>query len=505
MTPENLKKMLLEISETKTEKQTMEIKSAAKGCPTKLYDTLSSFSNQDEGGTILFGIDESRNFEMTGVYDPQDLQKKVAEQCKQMEPPVRPLFTVLKEKEKIFVAAEIPGIDLADRPCFYKGKGRMRGSYIRVGDADEPMTEYEVYGYEAYRKKYQEDTRTVERADKQGMDEAAMEAWLLKLKSAKPNLSRLETNQIRELMSITRNGAYTLSSVLTFGLYPQAYFPQLCVTAVAVPGKEIGVLGREGERFIDNRRIEGTIPQMLEEGVAFVQKNMKIKTIIDPKTGMRNDRAEYPLTAVREALLNALVHRDYSIHTQGMPIQILMFSNRLEIKSPGGLYGRLGIRQLGKAQADTRNPVLVTMLETMGIVENRYSGIPTIRRELKENGLPEPEFEDERGTFVVRFRKKSLYERAVENGSGEIGEDKLEMVLEKSRETTDLLLYCSVPRTRKEIAAYLGLDSTTYAIKTYVLPLVEKGLIRMTIPEKPGSSRQLFITAGPPGASPAFR
>ena len=72
------------------------------------------------------------------------------------------------------------------------------------------------------------------------------------------------------------------------------------------------------------------------------------------------------MDAVREAILNALVHRDYSLHTEGMPIQLIMYSNRIEITNPGGLYGRLTPDQLGNAPPDTRNPVLVTAMETLG-------------------------------------------------------------------------------------------------------------------------------------------
>ena len=84
----------------------------ARGCPTRLFDTLSSFSNQDQDGIIEFGIDESDNYKIVGVYDPQDLQKKVTEQWKQMEPSVRALFTVCEIDGKIIVSAEIPGVDI---------------------------------------------------------------------------------------------------------------------------------------------------------------------------------------------------------------------------------------------------------------------------------------------------------------------------------------------------------------------------------------------------------
>ncbi len=113
-----------------------------------------------------------------------------------------------------------------------------------------------------------------------------------------------------------------------------------------------------GERFSDNQRIEGTIPEMLDEALLFVKRNMRTKTIISPTTGRRTDTTDYPITAVREAIINALVHRDYSTHTEGMPIELIMFEDRIEIHNPGGLYGRITIDRLGKIQRSTRNPVI---------------------------------------------------------------------------------------------------------------------------------------------------
>ena len=86
MQEEELIELIEKIQRQKTEKQWIELKAANKGCPSRLYDTLSSFSNQDQGGILVFGIDEGLDYQVVGVYDPQDLQKKVTEQCKQMEP-----------------------------------------------------------------------------------------------------------------------------------------------------------------------------------------------------------------------------------------------------------------------------------------------------------------------------------------------------------------------------------------------------------------------------------
>ena len=140
---------------------------------------------------------------------------------------------------------------------------------------------------------------------------------------------------------------------------------------------------------------------------------------------------------------------------------------------------RIKIDQLGKVQPDTRNPVLASELEVLKITENRYSGIPTIRRTMAEYNLLEPEFSEERGSFVVKLYK---YEVDTKNAaSDEVNED--------------LILFCRTPRTRKEICDYLGLNSVTYAIQTHVMPLVEAGKIKMSIPDKPKSPKQLYYSA----------
>ncbi len=149
------------VQSAQVESQTVEVKRSKTKATEKLFDTLSSFSNQDDGGVIIFGLYENENFTVTGVDDVQALQKSVMEQCEQMEPTVRAVFTVTEIYGKNVVSAEIPPIDITERPCYYKGKGRLKGSYVRVGDSDQHMSEYEVYSYEAYRKKYQDDIRKV--------------------------------------------------------------------------------------------------------------------------------------------------------------------------------------------------------------------------------------------------------------------------------------------------------------------------------------------------------
>ncbi len=479
-----LKQLIEKIQSRKCEEQVVEVKAANGGCPEKLYDTISSFSNQDEGGTIVFGLDEKQGFKKVGVYDAQDLQKKIMEYCEQMTPVVRPVLTVCAEEEHIFVSAEIPPTDLSERPCFKTAKGRLQGSYVRVGDADKPMTEYEVYSYEAFRKKYRDDIRPLEDVTIAALDQVKLEDYIARRRRNRPNLSAISDEQIYELIGVTRNNQVTLAAALLFSPYPQAYFPQLGIIATCVPGTQMGVLNEHGQRFTDSKRIEGTIPEMLEGALAFVRNNMRVATKIDPLTGKRTDKPQYPMDAVREAVLNALVHRDYSIHTQGMPIQMIMYTDRIEISNHGGLYGRLRVDQLGKTQPDTRNPVLVTALEVLGETENRYSGIPRIRHAMLELGLPAPVFTDQRGVFTVVL-KNSTHSNVVSS----------EPLTDSVPDEKGLLDFCKTPRSRQEIIKFLSIASAQYALKRYLSPLIKAQRIKLTNPAHPKDPNQRYYTA----------
>ncbi len=468
--------MVNKITETKSESNYIEVKAAKDGCP-KLFDTLSSFSNQQGGGVIVFGIDELSGFEVCGVYDPADLQKKIMEQALQMEPELRPLCTVTNINGKSVVSAEIQEIDNELKPCFYKGAGRLKGSYVRIGDSDRRMNEYEIYNYEAFKKKIQDELRIAERAELSDIDTDAHAEYLIAMRKKKPNLAELTGDKINSLQGFVAAGKPTLAGVMLFSPYPQGFFPQLCITAVLVQGQSFGNDDESGERFIDNARLDGNIVDMLDGALKFVRKNMKISTYIDPQTGNRTDKTEYPVIAVRELILNALVHRDYSTHTEFTPITVKMFSNRIEIENPGGLYGRMTLDRLGKVAADTRNPFLANALEVIGVTENRYSGIPTVYAAMKKADLPEPKFENEQGVF-----RATLY-NSCDSEITEIGNE------------ADLLLFCRTPKSREEIRQHFqGRLTINYIMSHIVKTLIKDGKLKLTIPEKPKSKNQKYYS-----------
>ena len=116
--------------------------------------------------------------------------------------------------------------------------------------------------------KIRDDIRTIENSKIKLFDEKRINDYLSSVKNERRNLAEnVSDSEILELMGVTSEGVPTLAGLMTFSKYPQTYFPQLCITAVSLPGTEMGATGTDGERFIDNKRITGAIPDMLDEVV----------------------------------------------------------------------------------------------------------------------------------------------------------------------------------------------------------------------------------------------
>lgn len=400
------------MQEHQTETEKIEAKTASGGYPKKCYDTISAFANK-YGGIIIFGINEESNFMEQDVYDVNDLQKKLTALCtNSMEPTLRPDFLPIKYNGKQLLAVKIDEVPQKQKPCYYKEPGINKGSYIRIGDSDEPMTDYEIYSLQSYNDNIQEDLRPIKRAGLDDLSKEKLDKYLEKIKIDKPNLSKFSDEKILKLSGIIENSTGTiyptLAGMLVFGEYPQGYLPQLFIACVVVPGRKLGDVGELGQRFDDNERVEGTIEEMLDKSLTFVRRNIGTMVIIDDD-GKRTDIPHYPMKALREAIANALIHRDYSSNTEGAYIYVRIFDDRIEVLNPGDLYGNNKIDSLGTDNMlEVRNKTIIRLLEeTTDIVENRHTGIATMREEMQKMNLPEPKFESTRGNFKVTFLKEN--------------------------------------------------------------------------------------------------
>ena len=477
----------------RTETDRIEVKTANGGFPKKCYDTFSSFSNK-YGGIIIFGINEENNFSAEGVYDVKDLQKQISNLCTDaMEPAIRPYILPLEFEEKNILAVKIDEISQNKKPCYYKPKGLKNGSYTRIGDRDDLMTDYEIYSLQSYKDHIFEDTRPTKRSTVDDLNKEELEKYIEKVKIDKPHFAKNDFEKCLKLCGITDNNnnqVYpTLAGTLIFGEYPQTFYPQLFVACVVVPGIELGDVGSLGERFIDNKRIEGTIEEMLEGTMNFLQRNMKTSVIIN-SNGKRTDRSEYPIEALREAVANALIHRDYSTQTENAYISVYMYNDRIEILNPGALYGTNKLEKLGTATTmESRNPTIVRILEEKGsVIENRHSGIPTMIREMKKYGLPEPEFYEERDSFKVIFRNKNVVHNEIKSGQ----QNGQQTTIEDNK--LKILAYCEEAKTAREIREYLNIKSRQY-VSTYLInPLISEGKLDYTNKKSINAKNQKYVT-----------
>lgn len=498
----DLEQLIRSVMKMRCETQTVEVKAAADGAP-RVYDSLSSFSNQNEGGVILFGIDERRGFSLCGVYDVQDLMKKIHGQCEAMTPQVRPVFDTMVIDGKSVVALYVNGRPMSERPTYRTTKGIGEGSYVRIGDADVRMTATELYEIESFRDGRRDDVATIPGVSRSVLDDRKVSRFINVASEERPLLARRSDEEILVLTGAVKDDVPTLAGMLTLADYPQQSYPNLCITAVAV--NDVTLRSHEdGTRFVDNKRYEGDISEMLEGALGFVARNSKTRTVV--RDGHREDVPEYPETAVREIILNALMHRDYGPYSNGTPIRLVLFADRLECWNPGGLYGGLTVNELGYANMPTRNPTLVSMLEICKIAENRHSGIPVIRDEAQRFGLMPPEFVNQRGSFLVRFFNErrdgseregspSLMQSQTASGESDMpahqGAKPLRDVV---RLREEIVRYCGESRSASEIAQYFGYD-VQYLRREYIRPMVLSGDLTLTMPDKPRSKYQRYVSS----------
>jgi ATP-dependent DNA helicase RecG len=412
MTDEELVEIIELLRRRGTDVDYVEAKSAKNALPKRLWETLSSFANQRGGGIIVLGLDEQNEFAATGVEDVAKVQADLASLCDQMEPPLRPLIKVHDFEGRQLVVAEIPEAPIEQKPCFYRGSGLYTGSFVRVADGDRQISQYEVHLFLESRGQPQHDLEIVKDASQADLDADMLRHFAARVRQRRPRLAGLNDDELlKSLHIIDGKGGVTLAGLLCFARFPQKWFPSLTITFVHYPGTQADQLGPRGERFLDDRRFDGPLTVALEDALQTVVGAMKKRSLIQGL--IRQEIPEYPPDAVREALVNAVAHRDLSPLARGSHVQVQMFQNRLEVQNPGGLFGPVTEDNLGEPGVQAaRNQHLIQILEDLGPAENRGTGIVTMMRATRQAQMSPPELEDHRTYFRVIFSNDSMLDEA---------------------------------------------------------------------------------------------
>ena len=331
------------------------------------------------------------------------------------------------------------------------------------------MSAYELYSFSADAERVHDDARPLDDMPQDALDAELVSSYLGTLRASRPNLAPLTDAQLLALTGLERDGVPTLAELVLFGRYPQASHGQLCIVASRIQ-EESDDDGFVTETLADTKRIEGTVPEMLEAALDYA--------LNAPGDQDATERIAVPQTALREAVLNALEHRDYSVYTEAIPVQLVVRTGSIEVVNPGGLFGGTRIDQLGSAWCDRRNTTLAAALTTLGLTQGTQGGLTAMAAAMDEAGCPEPEIWCNRTNFSV-----TLYTGTPAAPVYDMADD-----------TQKMLAFCTTPRSRAEIAELFGLSSVAYVTNHYIMPAVEKGLLSMSLPDKPRSKNQRYTT-----------
>lgn len=419
MDPDDLTRLVAELRSVGSDTHSVEVKAAAGKLPKSMTETLSAFSNS-AGGTVILGLDEATGFRPAPGFDAVKAQEALARACADdVHPPVRSAIEILPFEGAQVVVAEIPEISPLSKPAYVRGRGEYQGSFVRGGDGDRKLSDYEVGLLHANRGQPRDDREPVIDASVADLDDEAVATLLRRMRQRQPRAFRTVPDEValRRLGVLVPAAPDTdklvpsLAGLLTLGIYPQEFFPQLNVTFVVLPSDQAGVVPEGGPRFIDNRSLNGPIPQIVSDAVDAIARNMRVAGTV--RGVGRQDAYEYPVEALREAVVNAIMHRDYSPPSRGAQVQVEMYPGRLLVRNPGGLFGPVAETELGtEGVTSSRNPVLSALLQEVQlpdsdrvICENRGTGIPTMLEQLRRSGTASVRFSNAVSHFTTVFTR----------------------------------------------------------------------------------------------------
>ncbi|MDR0945346.1 MAG: putative DNA binding domain-containing protein [Bifidobacteriaceae bacterium] len=399
-----------------TDTARVEAKAARTGLPHSVWETVSAFSNSD-GGVIVLGLDEHAGFTPVAGFDPSRVEAQFisgasdGQGLKVMPQPHYTIDTAVVDGSPV-VVVDIAPLEVIAQPCYVLAQGVLNGSYSRRGDGDRHLSAYAIYLLQANRTRPRDDTAGIPGADIQDLDTEAVTRYLARLRAedrAALADHPTDTEALTRLSVIGRDGRPTLAGLLALGRYPQEFLPQLVVTIAAFP-TDHGEDQASGIRLLDSRTIDGPIPRMLTMAVTAVAHNLRTVVLGEGLGGLATP--EIPLGALREAIANALIHRDYSSNAVGQQVQIDIYPSRIDITSPGGLFGGRSIEDALAGGSVSRNPALAAILtdttlpdSAEAVAENKGTGLRRILGLIAHLGLPEPQFANHRTHFTVTFTR----------------------------------------------------------------------------------------------------
>ena len=449
-----------------------------------LVRELVAFANT-AGGKILLGVRDDGT--TIGVTDSNDLRARIQDLARNCDPSVK----VLVDPVGKVIVVQVRESDSKPVQC-------SDGFFWRQGSTTQKLRRAEIRDFFRSEGQIRFDLSPCPRFRyPQDFDREKYTAWLrLSGITGRPRTEDVLVN-IEAAERSGRTLVFRNAGVLFFARNVRHFFNQAYITCLLAKGAD-------KVHILDRKDFDGGIVADIEDALRFIERNTRTAYRIE---GLRRENvSEYPMRALREAITNAVMHRDWFI--EGANVFVEIYTDRIEVVSPGGLPRGMTLADLGRKSV-RRNALIADLLHRIAFIEKAGTGIKRIRDEVREQGCPEPEFEAN-GFFTAIFRPNPEVRSRIEAQSkarltgqvtGQVTGEVTPQVPRKYRASTAqvtaqvkavLQAASQGVKSREELQVSSGIKHREHFRKAYLGTLLKNGWIEMTIPNKPRSSKQRY-------------
>jgi ATP-dependent DNA helicase RecG len=373
---------------TRPEGKTLEFKRDASG-HVALLRTVCAFANT-AGGTLVIGVTDGTRT-VVGVGDPLLEEERLANLISDgIAPRVLPDIEIVPWREaSVLVVRVYPG---ASRPYHLRAQGPGEGVYVRVGSTNRVADPQLIAELGRYARNESYDEQLLPDLSERDVDIEVVRAAFEGRRAIRP----ADLASLRLVGEFQGRTVPTVAGILLFGRDRERHFPDAWMQLARFKGTTRA-------RFVDMAELHSRPDVLVDEAVAFVKRSTPMRVTIDAADSTRRvETWQYPMAAVREAILNAIVHADYS--QIGGAFKIAVFDDRLEIENPGLLLPGVTIESMLEGASRVRNRAIARVFRELGAVEHWGTGVRLMRDACSAAGLPAPEFEELSGRFRVTLR-----------------------------------------------------------------------------------------------------
>ena len=411
------KKKLFNIIE-KGESQELEFKESLR--LDEIGENVSAFSNTNKG-LILVGVSDSG--EIKGVQIGKKTVEGLANYIKQhTDNPIYPKIKAETADGKNIIVIDVD--EHNEKPVFFRGK-----AYGKVGKSVHKLSASEIRKLAKKSTKSYWDEQICEEASLQDINKEKVRWFLRKAKAERRFDVEPETpvKEALERLELMKKGRLTNAGILLFGKEPQKFFLQAETRCARFKGTE------PVKPFIDMKVFSGNIIEQADDALNFVLEHVPMAAWLAPGKVAREEKYAYPSDAVREAIVNAICHRDYESPSN---VQVRVFDDRVEIWNPGQLPTGWTVEKLKqKHESVPKNPLIADQFFLIKLIEKWGTGTNEMIRECLDWGLPDPIFEFTGTSLVVTLRGRVLTEELDKLGLNKRQKDII-TYLEKHKEIT---------------------------------------------------------------------